>query len=399
VLLAVVGVGMVVPFLWMILTSLKSPEADVMDLRAVFPEPAAVLAARQIRQPDGLVRRITDPRVRSQPATPAGRLWSMLEEPDHQALLKLAETPGPLDPFQVDLLVEVLNTLLTKRELYEPTVFPVAQLPADVPAILRHTDGQTGQPLNGLKHAQVLHLNRRLLEWALPDYIEPGRRVTLVNYQRVFQETNFGRALFNSIVVTLIVTFGQVFTSSLAAFAFARLRFTGRDKLFFGYLATMMIPGSVTMIPVFILLRHLGWIDSYAALILPVMFTAYGTFMLRQFFMGLPTALEEAAVLDGCGMLRIYWHVALPLSKPALAALGILTFMGAWRSFMWPLIVAHSPEHYTLPVAIAQFQGMFGTEWTLLMAGAMIMIVPMLIVFAFGQRYFVSGIRVGAVKE
>ncbi len=235
--------------------------------------------------------------------------------------------------------------------------------------------------------ADVLDLKR-----LLPDGLH------FENYRRVVLELNFSRVLLNSTVVTFCVTAGQVFTSSLAAFAFARLKFFARDKIFLGYLGTLMIPGAVTMIPVFLLLRQLGWINSYKALIIPGMFSAYGTFMLRQFFMTIPKEIEEAAVIDGCSTFGIYWHVILPLSKPGISALAILTFMGSWRSFMWPLIVTHKPEMFTLPVALASFQEMYGVQWTLLMAGSVIMILPMLLVFIFGQRYFIEGIQLGAVK-
>ena len=218
------------------------------------------------------------------------------------------------------------------------------------------------------------------------------------NYRTVLVETNFARALFNSAFITVSVTCGQVLTSSLAAFAFARLRFFGRDRIFLGYLATMMIPAAVTMIPVFILLRHLRWVNTYWGLIIPAMFSAYGTFMLRQFFMTISSELEDAAIIDGCSSLGVYWHVILPLSKPALATLTIFTFMGSWRSFMWPVIITHTRDMFTLPVALAQFQEMYGIQWTLMMAGSVIMIIPMLVVFIFGQRYFVEGIQLGAVK-
>ncbi len=218
------------------------------------------------------------------------------------------------------------------------------------------------------------------------------------NYRTAWTQTRFDRALFNSVLVTLSITTAQVFTSMLAAFAFARLRFFGRDQIFLGYLATMMIPEAITMIPLFIIFREVGLIDTYAAMILPAAFSAYGTFMLRQFFLNIPRELEEAAVLDGCGPVGVFRHVIAPLSKPAVAALAILTFMGAWRSFMWPLIVAQSQEMFTLPVALAQFQDMYGVQWSLLMAGSTIMLIPMLIVFAVGQRYFIAGIQLGAVK-
>jgi multiple sugar transport system permease protein len=253
------------------------------------------------------------------------------------------------------------------------------------------------------------------------------------NYRKVYEVTEamgggFLRWYFNSFFVAVVVTLGQVATSACAAYAFARLQFPGRDKLFLGYLATMMIPGAVTMIPNFILLSKMPelmahsfgriWdsylvmdvagreypigrlvgIDSYFALIVPAMFSAYGTFMLRQFFMGIPRDLEEAATIDGCGLFRIFTTIIIPLSKPALATLTIFTFMGNWRNFMWPLIVVNSDYLKTLPVGLQTFQGLYSTQWTLLMAGSMMMILPMIVVFLFGQRFFVSGIQLGALK-
>jgi len=218
------------------------------------------------------------------------------------------------------------------------------------------------------------------------------------NYVKVWAVVPFAQFYLNSIFVSLCITFGQVTTSAMAAYAFARLNFPGRDRLFFGYLATMMIPGAVTMIPVFILLRHFGWIDSYKALILPGIFTAYGTFMLRQFFLTLPKDLEDAAKIDGCSYVRIFWHIILPLSKPALATLTTFTFMGSWMNLMWPLIVVNTHTKYTLPVGLAYFQGVHGTDWTLLMAASMMMILPVLIVFLFNQRFFVEGIKLTGIK-
>jgi len=218
------------------------------------------------------------------------------------------------------------------------------------------------------------------------------------NYLKVWKVVPFARWYLNSIFVSLCITFGQVATSAMAAYAFARLDFPGRNKLFFGYLATMMIPGAVTMIPVFILLRHFGWIDTYKALILPGIFTAYGTFMLRQFFLTLPKDLEDAAKIDGCSYIRIFWHIILPLSKPALATLTTFTFMGSWMNLMWPLIVVNTHTKYTLPVGLAYFQGVHGTDWTLLMAASMMMILPILIVFLFNQRFFVEGIKLTGIK-
>lgn len=218
------------------------------------------------------------------------------------------------------------------------------------------------------------------------------------NYLKPWKVVPFARFYMNSIFVAIAVTGAQVITSSMAAYSFARLQFPGRDKLFFGYLATMMVPGAVTMIPVFILLRYLGWIDSYKALILPAAFTAYGTFMLRQFFLTLPRDLEDAAKIDGCSYAGIFWRIILPLSKPALATLTTFTFMGTWMSFMWPLIVLNSHEKFTLPVGLAYFQSLHHTDWTLLMSASMMMIIPILLVFIFNQRFFVEGIKMSGIK-
>lgn len=218
------------------------------------------------------------------------------------------------------------------------------------------------------------------------------------NYGWAWKAVPFARFYLNSLFVSLCVTAGQVMTSAMAAYAFARLQFPGRDKIFFGYLATMMVPGAVTMIPVFILLRFLGWIDSYKAVILPGIFTAYGTFLLRQFFLTLPKELEDAAKIDGCSYFGIFWRIILPLSKPALATLTTFTFMGSWLNFMWPLIVLNTHEKFTLPVGLSYFQSLHHTDWSLLMAGSLMMILPILIVFILNQRYFVEGIKLTGIK-
>ena len=221
-----------------------------------------------------------------------------------------------------------------------------------------------------------------------------------MNYVKVLQSKvlPFGLAYMNSIFVAILTTIGVVFTSSLAGYSFARLSFPGREKIFFSYLGTMMIPGAVTMIPVFILLRKMGWIDTYKAVIIPGIFTAYGTFMLRQFFMTLPKDLEDAAKIDGCSLFGIYWRIMLPLSQPALATLGTFTFMGAWMSFMWPLIVLNSQEKYTLPVLLSYFQSQYQTNYTTLMAASVMYVLPIIIVFLFCQRFFVEGIKLSGIK-
>lgn len=220
------------------------------------------------------------------------------------------------------------------------------------------------------------------------------------NYEQVLnlKFLPFVQAYVNSLLVSGLTTIGVVFTSSLAGYAFARLNFPGRERIFYAYLGTMMIPGAVTMIPVFILLEKMHLIDTYWAVILPAMFTAYGTFMLRQFFMTLPKDLEDAAKIDGCSLFGIYRRIILPLSMPALATLGTFTFMGSWMSFMWPLIVLNSKEKYTLPVLLSFFQSQYNTNYTMLMAASMMYVLPIIVVFLVCQRFFVEGIKLSGIK-
>ena len=236
------------------------------------------------------------------------------------------------------------------------------------------------------------------LEWR--NYVDAWRAIKVDSAFRGLLRNADAFLVFyiNSIIVAVAVTLGQVATSSLAAYAFARLRFPGRDKLFLGYLATLMVPGVITMIPVYILLSRLHLTDTYWALILPAMFSAYGTFMLRQFFLSLPRELEDAALIDGASLFGIYWNVIMPLSKPALAALTTFVFLHSWNDFMWPLIVIDSLNLKTLPIGLAHFQGPYLTEWNLLMAASVIVMVPVLIVFIAGQRYFVRGIILSGLK-
>ena len=249
------------------------------------------------------------------------------------------------------------------------------------------------------------------------------------NFAEVWESIPFLRYYINSLFVSLTLSAGQVFTSACAAYAFSRLQWPGRDKLFLAYLATMMVPGSVTMLPNFIAmkvapdllaqiipfldwksLRYLGLspdapmagrlvgLDSYFALIMPGRFSAYGTFLLRQFLLSIPKELEEAAEIDGCGHWRIFSTVIIPLAKPGLATLAVFSFMGSWGSFLWPLVVTNQDGLRTLPLGLQAFQGQYSTEWHLMMAAAILMLLPIVVVFLACQRYFVSGLTLGGVK-
>ncbi len=217
------------------------------------------------------------------------------------------------------------------------------------------------------------------------------------NYIKTVTVMPFGRFYLNSLIVTTGVTLLQLLTSSLAAFAFARMRFPGRNALFLLYLATLMIPFQVTMIPNFILVRTLGWYDTYQALILPPAFSAFSTFLLRQYFLGIPRDLDEAARIDGATSLRIWWQVIMPLSGPAIAALATFVSLNSWNDFLWPLIITNSPAMRTLPVGLSTFQGQYKTDWNLLMAGSVIAMVPVLLVYIIGQRWFIKGITLSGL--
>lgn len=212
------------------------------------------------------------------------------------------------------------------------------------------------------------------------------------NYSATLAAMPFGRFYLNSFIVASGVTIVQLLTASLAAFAFARLRFPGSNALFLLYLATLMIPFQVTMIPNFILMGFLDWHDTYQALILPPAFSAFSTFLLRQYFRGIPADLDEAARIDGASSLRIWWQVILPLSGPALAALATFTFLTSWNDFLWPLVITNSLEMRTLPVGLSAFQGQYSVRWNLLMAGSVIAMVPVVVIYLIGQKWFVRGI-------
>ncbi|WP_432799270.1 carbohydrate ABC transporter permease [Poriferisphaera sp. WC338] len=218
------------------------------------------------------------------------------------------------------------------------------------------------------------------------------------NYLQVFEKISFLTYYWNSLFVAGWITFLQVFTSSLAAFSFARLKWPGRDKVFFLYLATMMLPGLVLMIPNYQIMVSLGLVNTMVGLILPAAFTAFGTFLLRQFMLSIPSSLDEAAEIDGASKWRLYWDVILPLARPGLITLTIFTFLGNYQSFFWPLVMLKSEHKYTLPIGILAFDTSAGQETNLLMAAVAMSIIPLVILFMILQKQLVAGIQLGAVK-
>ncbi len=218
------------------------------------------------------------------------------------------------------------------------------------------------------------------------------------NYAEVFRVIPFGRFYWNSIFIASWVTFLQVFTSSLAAYSFARLKWPGRDRVFLLYLSTLMLPGLVMIISNYQIMVYLHLVDSFLGLVLPAAFSAFGTFLLRQFMLTIPTSLDEAAEIDGASKWRIYVDIILPLSRPGLIALTIFTFVGNYHSFFWPLVMLRNVDNYTLPIGLLFFDSEIGQSTHLLMAAITMSVIPMILVFVVLQRYLIRGIQIGAVK-
>ena len=227
----------------------------------------------------------------------------------------------------------------------------------------------------------------------IPSYLE------LDGYRGVFTVQPFARYIWNSAFVAVAALVSQLVTASLGAYAFARLHFPGRDKLFLLYLATMLIPAEVTIVPTFVLVSRLGMVDSLAGLIVPGMFSVFTTFLLRQFFLTIPFELEDAAKIDGAGYFRRYAQIVLPLSQPALATAAIFVFIGSWRNFLWPLIIIRTRELRTVPIGLAAIQQEQGhTDVPQLMAGAVLAIVPVILVFLALQKYYIEGVAMSGIK-
>ncbi len=341
--LVLVGATMLIPFAWMVSTSLKAPAYAVE-----FP-PRWIPSEPEVVEIDGESYAV---------ATVGG---AFLPRPSRVAVLRYSPS---------GVRVRVLSP--SPRAGEELTV-PQDEL----------------TPLRVVK----FHWENYAEAWRAR-----GVRVQDAFFGLIHQADGFLVFYTNSLFVTICITIGTVFTSSLAAFAFSRLRFPGRDAIFLGYLATLMVPAIVIMLPVYALLSNLRMTNTYAALIFPPMFSAYGTFLLRQFFMTIPRELEDAAIIDGASPFGVYRHIILPLAKPALATLTTFVFLHSWNDFLWPLMVVDRLALKTLPIGLAHFQDSYTTEYHLLMAASVIVMVPVLIVFIIGQRYFVRGIALSGMK-
>ncbi len=218
------------------------------------------------------------------------------------------------------------------------------------------------------------------------------------NYIEIFTERPLALFIANSFKVTISSVLGQLFFSSLAGYAFAKIKFRGRDVLFFAYLGTLMIPVQVRIIPLFLLITRIGWIDTHWPLILPAFFTPFGVFLMKQFFMTIPNELGESAEIDGCNQFVIFIRIMLPLVKPALAVLAVFAFMGSWNDLLSPLIFLNNVNKFTLTLGLAYFKGLYISRWNLIMAGAVVSIIPILVLYLFSQKYFEKGIVMSGIK-
>jgi multiple sugar transport system permease protein len=222
--------------------------------------------------------------------------------------------------------------------------------------------------------------------------------LTLEHFRALFETQPVGKWFLNTLIFAGAVTAFNLVFDSLAGYALAKVDFVGRDKLFLLFVSTMMIPGMVTLIPVYVLLSELGWVNTYQGLIAPLIANPIGIFLLRQHFKSMPSALGEAARIDGCNEFQTFYKVYLPLAKPALATLGIYTFITTWNNFEWPLIISSDSGMYTLPIALFSVRNEYFTEWGIVMAAAVVIVLPVILVFLSAQRYFIEGMTLSGMK-
>jgi multiple sugar transport system permease protein len=232
------------------------------------------------------------------------------------------------------------------------------------------------------------------------DILNPfGERLRFENYFIVLGTVNMGRYMLNTAFVTICVVIGQILTSMMGGYAFARLNFPGRDLIFRIYLGTIMIPFVVIMIPIYKMMQVFGWLDKFQSLIIPWVFTAAGTFLFRQFFKSIPKDLEEAAIIDGASRWKILWSIFAPLSVPAIATQFTISFLYAWNSFIWPLVAIQSKSNYVVTQGLADIQGGYHASPPIIMAGATLVILPTVLIFLLAQRYFVEGVATTGMKN
>lgn len=243
--------------------------------------------------------------------------------------------------------------------------------------------------------------------WLVLSALKPGDETfssglphhwTISNLTYVLTKVPFPRYMLNSAIVAVVVTVFALLFHTMAAYALARLRFRGRDIIFSTIVATLLVSLPVILVPLFLIAKRLGLLDTYAGLIIPMIFNAFGIFLLRQYYLNFPRELEDAAQLDGCGYPRLYWHVILPLSRPAMASLAVLFFLANWNAFLWPLTITRSPSRNVVQVGIASLQGEYSADYRYVLAGSLVAVLPTVIVFLLGQRWLVESMKNSGLK-
>lgn len=373
---------LVLPFVWMLCVSLK-PLSQVGE-EQWLPRQRSTLLASDIQDPVRFLGLLAA-------QTPIAEHLRSRMPADVADGLSAWRGTDAADPALLARSRLALNDLIeSDRPLYDPRRFDRLSYDRTAPQLVEQADALTGRALH--------RYNRLLLEDALAPTLAAAPRFQWSNYAEVFRQIPFLRYYWNSLFIAASITFLKVFTSSLAAFAFARLQWPGRDKVFLLYLATMMLPGLVMMIPNYQIMIYLGLVDTMLGLILPGAFTAFGVFLLRQFMLTIPTSLDEAAAIDGASKWRLYWDVILPLARPGLITLTIFVFVSSYHSFFWPLVMLKSQHKFTLPIGLLFFESNRAQQTNLLMAAVAMSIIPLVIVFVLLQKYLVKGIQLGAVK-
>jgi multiple sugar transport system permease protein len=433
VVLIALAFTLMLPFVWMLLTSVR--HISQVGLSSWIPAVPTPYKDSDIYDPDALAARVADdPRLASVPLDSYGNTLAEIPErlPDkpwddvltqrsrnlfatalNNAINFAAASPEPImgvdEPegltdkaqelaAEVAAMERTLGEALQKAEEIDVEVAADPEAAAGASATLGRFDRELSDLTAELGEKRALLERYRLDAILGKDLVRPSKAFQFENYLDVFKVIPFGRFYINSIFIACCVTFLQVLTSSLAAFAFARLEWPFRDKVFLLYLATMMLPGLVMILPNFQIMIYLGLVDTMIALVLPASFTAFGTFLLRQFMLTIPRSMDEAAAIDGASPWRVYWDVILPMARPGLVTLAIFTFMGAYHNFFWPLVILKSEFKYTLPIGLLSFDSSRGQETNLMMAAVTMSVIPMIIVFVTLQKQLVKGIQLGAVK-
>ena len=382
-------VVMLTPLVWLAAATVKNSDdffhylffpppqrLSAENFQKLFGSPA--LATGEIREWPALCRKLADDGPAGRPG-PALRVWERLSPGDREKVAAVA-LAGRLTPAEEHVLADAFNDVLRMPDLFRKTDLEGLPLSEYARRLAARLD-------TGLSSGEAHRLNRAAFELIVPNAVAlAGRGIP------------FGRYVMNSLFVAGASVLIQMFFSSLGGFALAKYFFRAKKLIMTVMLATMMIPGQVMLAPLYELIFKMGFMDSYLGLIVPGMVSVFGMFLFRQSMLQIPDELLEAGRMDGCTEFGIYWHIALPVSRPMIGAFCLVSFMGNWNSFLWPQIVLHTSDLFTIPIGLNQMVGTYSQEYGMMMAGTLLAILPVMILFFILQREFISGLTAGAVK-